>query len=63
MSPHVGSSTLALRLAELPKLKLHVTGHIHEAAGIYLGNYTTVNASTCDLNYIPFNEPVVINVK
>ena len=62
MSPYVGSSTLALRLAELPKLKLHVTGHIHEAAGIYLGNYTTINASINDINYVPFNQPVVINV-
>lgn len=60
--PHVGSNSLADKLATLPNLKLHVCGHIHEAAGIYLGNYTTVNASINDLNYVPFNQPVVLNV-
>ena len=61
-SPHVGSPALAARLHKLPKLKLHVTGHIHEAAGIYLGKYTTINASICDLNYVPFNHPLTVNL-
>ena len=60
--PHVGSVSLADKLNSLPNLKLHVCGHIHEAAGIYLGNYTTVNASINDINYVPFNQPVVVNV-
>lgn len=61
-SPYVGSESLSIRLSELPNLKLHVTGHIHESAGIYLGKYTTINASICDLNYIPFNSPKVVNL-
>lgn len=61
-SPHVGSATLATKLNSLPNLKLHVTGHIHEAAGIYLGKYTTVNASICDLNYVPCNIPIKVNL-
>lgn len=59
---NVGSISLANKLSSLPNLKLHVTGHIHESAGIYLGSYTTVNASICDFNYVPFNHPAVINV-
>lgn len=60
--PHVGSQSLATKLSSLPNLKLHVTGHIHEAYGIYLGTYTTINASTCDLNYVPFNTPIMVNL-
>ena len=61
--PHVGSISLATKLFSLPHLKVHVTGHIHESYGIYHGDrYLTVNASICDLNYVPFNQPVVLNV-
>ena len=60
--PHVGSISLATKLFSLPHLKVHVCGHIHESYGIYPGDrYLTVNASTCDLGYIPFNQPVVLN--
>lgn len=61
-SPHVGSMSLADKLWNLPTLALHVTGHIHESQGIYPGRYLTVNASVCDLNYIPFNSPIVITL-
>lgn len=60
LSPHVGSQALRMRLTELPKLKLHVTGHIHEAAGLYFEHYVTINASICDLNYVPFNKPISV---
>ena len=60
--PHVGSKSLADKLYTLPNLKLHVTGHIHESAGIYLGKFTTINASICDLNYVPFNIPLSVNL-
>lgn len=60
---HVGSQSLRLRLEKLKKLKLHVTGHIHEASGIYLGKYTTVNASVCDLSYVPFNKPISLHIE
>lgn len=49
---NVGSLALAQRLYELPNLKLHVTGHIHEDRGILLQDgRLTVNASICGLPY------------
>ena len=60
ISPHVGSPALRTKLLELPKLKLHVTGHIHESAGLYFDKYVTINAAICDLNYVPFNKPISI---
>ena len=62
MNPHVGSVSLKTKLLKLPNLKLHVCGHIHEASGIYIGDYVTVNASTCDLSYVPFNIPISVNI-
>ena len=61
--PHVGSQSLRYKLKKLKKLKLHVTGHIHEAYGTYLGKHTTVNASICDLNYVPFNQPISLHIE
>ena len=62
-NPHVGSQSLRLRLQKLKKLKLHITGHIHEAQGAYLGKWTTVNASICDVNYVPFNKPISLHLE
>lgn len=54
----VGSLSLTERLMELPNLKLHVTGHIHESRGTLLRDgVLTVNASICGLPYTD----VVIN--
>lgn len=61
--PHVGSQSLRLRLQKLKKLKLHVTGHIHESAGTHLGLWPTVNASICDLSYVPFNQPISVHLE
>ena len=60
--PHVGSMSLATKLFNLPNLQVHVCGHIHEAHGIYPGRYLTVNASICDLPYVPANPPIVITL-
>lgn len=60
---HVGSNTLTAKLKSLKKLKLHVTGHIHESYSTYLGKWTTVNASICDANYAPFNQPISIHLE
>lgn len=60
---HVGSQSLRDRLKNLKKVRLHVTGHIHEAQGTYLGKWTTVNASICDVNYVPFNQPISIHLE
>ena len=60
---HVGSQSLKDRLKKLKNLKLHVTGHIHESYSTYLGKWTTVNASICDANYTPFNQPISIHLE
>ena len=50
------------RLAELPRVRLHVFGHIHEAYGReerHGRDY--VNASICDVRYRPVNLPVAVD--
>lgn len=45
------------------KPKYHVFGHIHEGYGITSdGKVIYVNASTCDINYLPNNPPIVFDV-
>jgi len=45
------------------KPKYHVYGHIHEGYGVRSdGKILFINASTCDINYIPSNPPVVFDV-
>ncbi|XP_011503727.1 PREDICTED: metallophosphoesterase MPPED2 isoform X2 [Ceratosolen solmsi marchali] len=45
------------------KPKYHVFGHIHEGYGVSSdGKIIFINASTCDLNYLPSNPPVVFDV-
>nr|XP_023030190.1 UPF0046 protein T07D4.2 isoform X1 [Leptinotarsa decemlineata] len=45
------------------KPKYHVFGHIHEGYGVTSdGKIIFINASTCDINYIPDNLPVVFDV-
>lgn len=61
----VGCPVLRQRLEELPSLRLHVFGHIHEAYGEAAGelrNVRFVNASSCTLRYEPLNAPVVIDI-
>lgn len=46
------------------KPKYHVFGHVHEGYGITSdGKIIYVNASTCDINYLPNNLPVVFDFK
>lgn len=45
------------------KPKYHVFGHVHEGYGITSdGKIIFINASTCDINYLPHNPPVVFDV-
>lgn len=45
------------------KPKYHVFGHVHEGYGITSdGKVIYINASTCDLNYLPNNPPIVFDV-
>jgi len=61
---HVGSTALEARLGELPNLKLHVTGHIHESRGTLIQNgLLTVNASICGIPYtdVIYN-PITVDI-
>jgi Icc-related predicted phosphoesterase len=62
---HVGSTSLANMLTydEWPNLKVHFTGHIHEAYGAgTLKNHRWYNVSHLDEYYQPMNDPVVITI-
>lgn len=44
------------------KPKYHIFGHVHEAYGIYSDlKIVYINASTCDINYLPNNPPIVFD--
>ena len=56
---NVGSETLADRIEELKKLKIHTFGHIHEASGAYKENgILRINASSVNSKY-ELREPFV----
>jgi len=56
---HVGSTALEHALTELPNLKLHVVGHIHESRGTLIKDRRlTVNAAMCG---IPYKENMIVN--
>lgn len=60
---HVGSRSLCEMLDRLPKLRLVVYGHIHEAEGVCFRNgVTLVNASLMDVSYKPVNPPRVFDL-
>lgn len=61
--PHVGSNSLTAKLGTLPNLKAHICGHIHESFGITIHDYLSINASICDLPYVPINKPITFNIK
>lgn len=58
----VGSSSLYERIARLPDLRLVVTGHIHEAHGVYYchGGIPVLNVTHVDEWYNPVHPPMVI---
>ena len=59
----VGCQDLRDRLSQLPKLKLHIFGHIHEAYGTYeMNGVTYINASSCTLVYRATNPPIVYDL-
>jgi Icc-related predicted phosphoesterase len=61
-----GCEHLLARIEKLPRLKVHIFGHIHEGYGTYRSSdrpgFSYVNASTCTGNYRPTNPPIVIDV-
>jgi len=49
-----------LNAIRIIKPRLHVFGHIHEAAGVSSNEHTTfVNASSCNLAYQPIQPPII----
>jgi len=59
----VGCEALRGRLRDLPRLRLHLFGHIHEAYGrLTRDGCTFVNASICDLRYVPRNPPILVEL-
>ncbi len=60
---HVGCVDLLDKVKQLPELKLHVFGHIHNGYGHYkLGNTNFINASNCNEKYKCINPPIVIDL-
>ena len=61
---HAGSASLARRLAELARLRLHVFGHIHESYGsrTRLGAAVLANVSYVDFDYRPALPVVVFDL-
>ncbi len=64
---HAGCEELRAVIEDLPKLKLHVFGHIHESYGEMIlkrpgygceNNIHCVNASIMDGHYNPINKPI-----
>jgi len=62
---HVGCYQLAKRIEQLPNLKAHICGHIHESYGFAVresDGLKFANASTCDARYRPVNPPIIIDI-
>ncbi len=59
---HIGSEFLRLKVLEI-KPKLHIFGHVHEAAGIIQQDgITFVNASSMNQEGDISNDPIVIRM-
>ncbi|KAM7346397.1 metallophosphoesterase domain-containing protein 1-like isoform 2-T2 [Cochliomyia hominivorax] len=59
-----GCVELLTTIQKRVKPKYHIFGHIHEDYGVTTdGQVTYVNASTCDLQYIPINKPIVFDME
>lgn len=60
---NLGCQHLRQRIAQLPKLKLHIFGHIHSGYGRQVIDETTfVNAAVCNDNYHACNSPIVFEM-
>lgn len=59
----LGCADLAARLEHLPRLRLHVFGHVHHGYGrLDRGRTTFVNACICDPEYRPVNAPIIVDL-
>lgn len=63
MKLRTGSTALAERMAQLPRLRLVVCGHIHEAHGDYqLNGVRVLNVSYVDEMYRPKHKPTIVEL-
>lgn len=62
--PHVGSKSLSIRKAELPNLKAHISGHIHEAYNQQvIADVLHICPSILNERYQHVNSPIIIKVE
>lgn len=62
---HVGCFPLAQRINQLPQLRAHICGHVHESYGFAIredDGLKFANACTCDGSYRPVNPPIIIDL-
>ncbi|XP_050420013.1 metallophosphoesterase MPPED2-like [Adelges cooleyi] len=58
-----GCVDLLVTVQERVKPKYHVFGHVHEGYGVTTdGNIIYMNASSCNLRYLPVNRPIVFDI-
>jgi Icc-related predicted phosphoesterase len=59
----VGCHDLLKRIEQLPQLKMHICGHIHDSYGRHKRNGVQfINAASCDEKYNVTNKPIVVEV-
>lgn len=61
---HGGCTELLTTIQKRVKPKYSIFGHIHDSYGVMSDGKTIfINASTCDINYLPNNQPVVFDIE
>ncbi|KAL7645861.1 UNVERIFIED_CONTAM: hypothetical protein RMT77_002758 [Armadillidium vulgare] len=62
MGVRAGCVELLSTVQQRVKPSYHVFGHIHEGYGVTTdGKIIFINASTCNINYVPVNKPIVFD--
>jgi hypothetical protein len=62
---YAGCYSLMKKINNLPNLRAHICGHIHESYGYAVresDGVKFVNASICDERYLPINTPISIEL-
>jgi Icc-related predicted phosphoesterase len=61
-----GSRFVGMHVARCARLRLHVFGHVHEAAGVDWPSddgHVIVNACSLNRRYEPVNAPIIVDIK
>ena len=60
---HVGCEELAKRIEQIPNLKLHVSGHLHNSHGFQkIGDKVFISASSLNDHYRVANRPIILDL-